>query len=61
MLLDRGMMGDGVIDLPAVRTCVERGGYDGFVETEIFSAKNWWQRAPEEALAICGERLQTVC
>jgi sugar phosphate isomerase/epimerase len=61
MLLDRGMMGDGVVDLPAVRSCVERAGYDGLVETEIFSAQNWWRREPDEVLAICAERLQTVC
>jgi sugar phosphate isomerase/epimerase len=55
------MMGDGVVDLPAVRSCVERAGYDGLVETEIFSAQNWWRREPDEVLAICAERLQTVC
>jgi sugar phosphate isomerase/epimerase len=61
MLLDRGMMGDGIIDLAAVRSCVERAGYDGLVETEIFSAQNWWRREPHEILAVCAERLQTVC
>ncbi|WP_321893708.1 sugar phosphate isomerase/epimerase family protein [Paraburkholderia tropica] len=61
MLLDRGMMGDGVIDLPSVRSCVEHAGYNGLVETEIFFAQNWWQRDPDKVLAICAERLQTVC
>jgi sugar phosphate isomerase/epimerase len=61
MLLDRGMMGDGVIDLPAVRSEIERAGYEGLVETEIFSAQNWWRREPDEVLAVCAERLQTVC
>ncbi|SDR51727.1 Sugar phosphate isomerase/epimerase [Paraburkholderia fungorum] len=61
MLLDRGMMGDGVIDLPAVRSCVEQAGYDGLVETEIFSAQNLWRRDPDEILAVCADRLQTVC
>lgn len=61
MLLDRGMMGDGVIDLPAVRSCVEQAGYEGLIETEIFSAQNWWRREPDEVLAICAERLQNVC
>lgn len=61
MLVDRGMMGDGVIDLPSVRSGVEGAGYDGLVETEIFSAQNWWQREPDEVLSICAERLQTVC
>jgi sugar phosphate isomerase/epimerase len=60
MLLDRGMMGDGVIDLLALRSTVERAGYGGLVETEIFSAQNWWKRDPAEVLSICADRLQTV-
>ncbi|NVH74090.1 sugar phosphate isomerase/epimerase [Paraburkholderia sp. JPY432] len=61
MLLDRGMMGDGVIDLPALRQSVETAGYDGLIEVEIFSAQNWWQRDPDHVLATCAERLQTLC
>lgn len=61
VLLDRGMMGDGVIDLPAARQQVEQAGYEGLVEVEIFSAQNWWQRDPEEVLALCAQRLQSVC
>lgn len=61
MLLDRGMMGDGVIDLPAIRSCVERAGFNGLAEAEIFSAQNWWRRDPDQVLAICAERFQTVC
>jgi sugar phosphate isomerase/epimerase len=61
MLLDRGMMGDGVVDLPAMRESVERAGYDGLVEVEIFSKENWWCRDPDQVLRICAERLQTVC
>ncbi len=61
LLLDRGMMGDGVIDLPAMRACVEQAGYDGLVEVEIFSARHWWRRDPDDVLACCAARLQTVC
>ena len=61
VLLDRGMMGDGVIDLPNLRRMVEGAGYDGPVEVELFSAQNWWTRPADEVLAICAERLQTVC
>jgi sugar phosphate isomerase/epimerase len=61
MLLDRGMMGDGVIDLPALRQSVEAAGYDGLVEVEIFSSHDWWQRDPEHVLATCAARLQTLC
>jgi sugar phosphate isomerase/epimerase len=61
MLLDRGMMGDGVIDIPLIRGWVEDAGYDGFVEAEIFSANNWWKRDPEEVLRVVRERYATVC
>jgi sugar phosphate isomerase/epimerase len=61
VLLDRGMMGDGVIDIPAIRGMVETAGYSGRTEVEIFSAANWWKRDPEEVLAVCGERLQGMC
>jgi len=61
LLTDRGMMGDGVIDLPLIRSWMERAGYRGFHEVEILSARNWWQRDPDEVLAICRARHQTVC
>jgi len=58
---DRGMMGDGVIDLPLVRSWMEEAGYRGFHEVEILSAGNWWRRDPDEVLATCRVRHQTVC
>ena len=61
MLNDRGMMGDGVIELAAMRQFVEAAGYQGLVEVEIFSAENWWKRPMDEILAVAKERLQTVC
>lgn len=60
-LLDRGMMGDGVIDLPAIRRMIEAAGFNGPQEVEIFSAENWWKRAGEEVLRTCIERFNTVC
>jgi sugar phosphate isomerase/epimerase len=60
LLLDRGMMGDGVIDLRAIRALVEAAGYRGHCEVEILSANNWWKRDPDEVLRICIERHQTV-
>ena len=56
LLLDRGMMGDGVIDLRLLRSWMESGGYRGFHEVEIFSTNNWWKRDPDEVLAICKAR-----
>jgi sugar phosphate isomerase/epimerase len=61
LLLDRGMMGDGVIDLPRIRGWMEQAGYAGAVEVEIFSQADWWRRAPDETLAVAAQRLQTVC
>lgn len=61
VLLDRGMMGDGVADLKAIRAAVEDAGYIGSCEVEIFSAGNWWKRDPEDVLDICVERFRTVC
>jgi len=53
LLLDRGMMGDGVIDLPLTRSWMEAAGYRGPHEVEIFSANNWWKRDPDEVLMTC--------
>ena len=61
MLLDRGMMGDGVADLRAIRGAVESAGYSGACEVEIFSAGNWWKRDPDEVLDTVVERFRTVC
>jgi len=56
LLNDRGMMGDGVIDLPKLRSRVERCGYAGMHEVEIFSELDWWRRDPHEVLDTCVER-----
>lgn len=61
LLADRGMMGDGVIDLPLIRSWVEQAGYRGFHEVEILSSDNWWRRDPDEVLATCRVRHQTAC
>ena len=58
--LDRGMMGDGLIDLPALRRMVEGAGYDGYVEVEIFSQRNWWRRDPDELIGVIKDRVQRV-
>jgi sugar phosphate isomerase/epimerase len=58
LLTDRGMMGDGVIDLPALRRMVESAGYGGYVEVEIFSQRNWWQRDPDEVIGVIKDRVQ---
>ncbi len=61
MLTGRGMMGDGVIDIPRLRRMVEQNGYSGLIEVEIFSANDWWRRDPDEVLATIAERAKSVC
>jgi sugar phosphate isomerase/epimerase len=61
MLLDRGMMGDGVIDLKGIRKMIEDAGFHGPQEVEIFSQDNWWKRPGDEVLAVIKERVATVC
>ena len=53
LLNDRGMMGDGVIDIPRIRAWVEAAGFEGYSEVEIFSADNWWKRDGGEVLDTC--------
>ncbi len=55
-LNDRGMMGDGVIELPKIRGWMEAAGYDGAHEVEIFSTLDWWTRDPDEVLQTCKAR-----
>ena len=59
LLNDRGMMGDGVIDLKLIRSWIEAAGYSGRHEVEIFSELDWWKREPDEVLKICRERHQS--
>jgi len=56
LLNDRGMMGDGIIELKKIRNWIEGAGYTGFHEVEIFSELDWWRRDPDEVLRICRER-----
>ena len=61
LLLDRGMMGDGVIDLRAIRRMIEDAGFKGPQEVEIFSAEDWWKRPGDAVIATCIERYRSVC
>ena len=60
LLLDRGMMGDGIIELKKIRRWVEDAGYYGTCEVEIFSANDWWLRPADEVLKTVVKRCQTV-
>ena len=59
ILNDRGMMGDGVIDIKSLRRAVEAAGFDGYSEIEIFS-EEWWTKPLDEVLLTCIERHRTV-
>ncbi len=60
LLEDRGMMGDGVIDIPRIRGWVEAQGFAGYSEVEIFSSANWWRRPHGEVLDTCIARHRTA-
>lgn len=41
LLTDRGLMGDGCIDLRTIRGWVEAAGFSGYNEVEVFSDEYW--------------------
>lgn len=49
LLLDRGLMGEGCINVKQIRGWVEEAGFNGFHEVEIFSNK-WWGEDQENFL-----------
>jgi sugar phosphate isomerase/epimerase len=59
ILNDRGMMGDGVIDVRRLRAAVEAVGFAGYSEIEIFS-NDWWTKPMDVVLRTCIERHKTV-
>ncbi|TVR67050.1 MAG: sugar phosphate isomerase/epimerase [Spirochaetaceae bacterium] len=40
-LLDRGLPGEGCIEVPRFRKAVEKAGFQGFIEVEVFSTRHW--------------------
>jgi sugar phosphate isomerase/epimerase len=59
ILNDRGMMGDGVIDIKHLRGAVEAQGFAGYSEIEIFSS-DWWEKPIDEVLRTCIARHRSV-
>ncbi len=59
LLNDRGMMGDGVIELRQARAWMEAAGYAGHAEVEIFS-DHWWAQPGEVVLDTCIARHRSV-
>jgi sugar phosphate isomerase/epimerase len=60
LVFDRGMMGDGVIDIPAIRAMAEAAGYDGPCEVELLS-RRWWAEDPDAVLSLMKERHAMAC
>jgi sugar phosphate isomerase/epimerase len=57
MLMGRGMMGDGVIELKRLREAAERAGYNGPIEVEIFN-EMLWSRPVDEIVSLTSDRFQ---
>lgn len=55
--LDRGMPGDGQIDLIQWRHMIEQADYTGPVEVEIFSKNRWWNETPESMVKEIIQRM----
>jgi sugar phosphate isomerase/epimerase len=55
LLMARGMMGDGVIEIHRIRQAVEASGYTGPIEVEIFN-RAIWEMPGDDVLAQMKER-----
>jgi sugar phosphate isomerase/epimerase len=49
LVFDRGLPGEGIIDIPAIRAMAEAAGWNGGVEVEILS-NHWWAQDPETVI-----------
>lgn len=59
LLRDRGMMGDGIIELERIWEKVRKAGYQGPIEVEIFS-DDWWGRDPDNVLNTSISRCRDI-
>lgn len=59
LLTDRGMMGDGIIELASIDDMMRRAGVRGAVEVEIFST-DWWARDPAEVMDVAIARCRHI-
>lgn len=60
LAFDRGMMGDGVIDIAQIRAWVEKAGYHGPIEVEILSHR-WSRLEPDELIPLIIQRFKSAC
>ena len=59
-LNDRGLMGEGCINIPQIRGWVEQAGFTGFNEVEIFS-NHHWAKDQDEFLTQITQAYLKVC
>lgn len=60
ILMGRGMMGDGVIELRTLREAVDATGYTGPIEVEIFN-EEIWKNADESLPELIRQRFSAHC
>ncbi len=60
MLQDRGLMGEGIIDVARMRRLVEEAGFRGYLEVEVFS-KHWWAQDQDQFLAEIVRTYNEAC
>ncbi len=60
LLNDRALMGDGCIDLRAIQSMMEKAGFDGWNEVEIFSTEHW-SRDQDQFLSDIVTRYRALC
>ena len=58
LLTDRGLMGDGCIDIRTIRGWVEDAGFHGFNEVEVFSEEYWGSDQQAYVANICDAYLR---
>ena len=60
LLTDRGLMGDGCIDVAGMRAKVRAAGFNGFDEVEVFS-EQYWAMDQSEYLDLIVDRYREHC
>lgn len=59
LLMDRGLPGEGVIDLPRIGACIRDAGYHGLFELEVFSDR-LGDLPSNELLKRCAESISAL-
>jgi sugar phosphate isomerase/epimerase len=60
MLMGRGMMGEGVIEIRRLRSAIEAAGYRGPIEVEIFNEALWAKPTDEVVRQVASSFLEFV-